>query len=35
MKIRANFDNIKIQYYEMVKVFTIRFSNMISLNNKN
>jgi hypothetical protein len=34
MKIRANFENIKIQYYEMVKVFKIRFSNMSYLNNK-
>jgi hypothetical protein len=34
MKIRANFDNIKVQYYEMVKVFKIRFLNMIFLNTK-
>jgi hypothetical protein len=34
MKIRANPKNIKIQYYEMVKVFKIRFSNMSFLNNK-
>jgi hypothetical protein len=34
MKIRANCKNIKVQYYEMVKVFNIRFSNMSSLNNK-
>jgi hypothetical protein len=34
MKIRANFENINVQYYEMVKVFKIRFSNMSSLNNK-
>ncbi len=34
MKIKANFDNIKVQYYEMVKVFNKRFSNMSFLNNK-
>ncbi len=35
MKISANSKNIKVQYYEMVKVFKIRFSNMNSLNRKN
>jgi hypothetical protein len=34
MKIKTNFDNIIVQYYEMVKVFKIRFSNVSSLNNK-
>jgi hypothetical protein len=34
MKIKANSENIKVQYYEMVEVFKIRFSNMSSLNNK-
>jgi hypothetical protein len=34
VKIRASFETIKIPYYEMVKVFKIRFSNMSSLNNK-
>jgi hypothetical protein len=34
MKIRANFEKIKAQYYEMVKVFKIRFSYMSYLNNK-
>ncbi len=34
MKIRANSKNRKVQYYEMVNVFKIRFSNMSSLNNK-
>jgi hypothetical protein len=34
MKIRANFENIKVQYFEMFKVFKMRFSNMSSLNNK-
>jgi hypothetical protein len=34
MKIKANYENKKIQYYEMVKVFKIRFSNMSFLNNK-
>jgi hypothetical protein len=34
MKIKANFENIKVQYYEMVEVLKIRFSNMNSLNNK-
>jgi len=34
MKIRANFENIKVQYFEMFKVLKIRFSNMSSLNNK-
>jgi len=34
MKTRVNSKNIKVQYYEMVKVFKIRFSNMSYLNNK-
>jgi hypothetical protein len=34
MKIRATSENIKVQYYETVKVFKIRFSNMSSLNKK-
>jgi hypothetical protein len=34
MKIKANSKNIKVQYYEMVKVFKIRFSKMSSLDNK-
>ncbi len=34
MKIRDNFENIKVQYYEMVKVFKMMFSNMNFLNNK-
>ncbi len=33
-KQRANSKNIKVQYYEMVKFFKIRFSNINSLNNK-
>ncbi len=35
MKIKANFENIKVQYYETVKIFKIRFSNISFLNNKN
>jgi hypothetical protein len=31
---KSQFENIKFQYYKMVKVFKIRFSNMSSLNNK-
>ncbi len=34
MKIKANFENIKIKYYEMVKVLKTTFSNMSFLNNK-
>ncbi len=32
MKIKANSKNIKVQYYEMVKFFKIRFSNISYLN---
>jgi hypothetical protein len=31
MKIKANFENIKVKYYEMVKVLKTTFSNMIFL----
>jgi len=34
MKIKANFENIKIKYYEMIKVLKTTFSNMSFLNNK-
>lgn len=30
MKIKVNFDHKKVQYYEMVNFFGIKFSNMIS-----
>ncbi len=34
MKMRVDYENTKVQYYEMVKIFKIRFSSISSLNNK-